>query len=164
MGTWIGVTAMAQKILISWQSCCNQWLYSSWSQEGTRGGTSENTFTNRFSKALALRQTGEHCRDVGFCKREESASPQHFNYSHQCMHDFQKRVGAIHIQATQRIKHHADCDRGSSDKRRWTTLWCRGRKSGGWMRQAEGRTQYTKQQSKTENFKMPVDIHRPITK
>lgn len=52
----------------------------------------------------------------GFCKREESASPQRFNYSYQCVLDFQKRVEAVHIQATQWIKRHANCDRGTNDK------------------------------------------------
>lgn len=104
-----------------------------------------NTLTNRFSKALVLRQTGEHYRDVGFCEREESASLRHFNYSYQRVLDFQRRLGTVHIQATQWIKPYRLQQRNTQQRRQ--TLWCKDWKGGGWMGRAEERRKWTKQQS-----------------
>lgn len=96
---------------------CNQWLSFGCSRGGTRGeATSENTFTNTFRGAAAPRQTGQHCGNVWFGKGEESASPRRFNYSYESVLDFQRGVGTVHIQATQRIKHHAAWIRGTRDK------------------------------------------------
>lgn len=93
-------TAM-QKILIFCQGYFVKWfklkLISS-------RGRWEKAY-NRFSKAVALRQTGCHYWDVGFSTKEESVSLRFFNYSYQWVLDFHIGGGAVYIKATRNIKH-----------------------------------------------------------